>query len=128
MLIQCTYSYSVSSNDSSNSDSTIRSGLRHIGQCSGNRYQAYGIRYIGTQGQLGLWVNGLRTQDTQDMQAYGLQDYEANGFRSIRTMEHQEYWTIWVTNHRVNGYMDIVAVYIMGLYIGGVIMQGYIYG
>ena len=37
-------------------------------------------------------------------------------------MEHKEYWTIWVTDHRVNGYMDIVAVYIMGLYIGGVIV------
>ena len=30
ILIQCTYSYSVSSNDS-NSDSAIMSGVRHIG-------------------------------------------------------------------------------------------------
>lgn len=31
ILIQCTYSYSVSSNDSSNSNHTIIYSVRHIG-------------------------------------------------------------------------------------------------
>ena len=37
-------------------------------------------------------------------------------------MEYKEHRTIRVKASRVNGYMDIVVVYVMGLYIGGVII------